>query len=84
MLLTNIHEAKTTFSKLVERVMLGEEIIIGKAGKPVAKLISYQEAAPPKRKPGAWKGKVWISPDFDKPDKKLEDLFYHGPLEPSA
>ena len=84
MSLTNIHEAKTTFSKLVERVILGEEIIIGKAGKPVAKLISYKAAAPPKRKPGAWKGKVWISPNFDKPDKELEDLFYHGPIEPSA
>jgi prevent-host-death family protein len=65
MRITNIHEAKTHFSKLVERAAAGEEIIIGKAGKPVAKLISYEEARSPKRKPGSWKGKVWISPDFD-------------------
>lgn len=61
---TNIHEAKTHLSRLVERAAAGEEIIIGKAGKPVAKLVAYQEPKP-KRKPGAWKGKVWISPDFD-------------------
>lgn len=65
MRITNIHEAKTQFSKLVDRVAAGEEIIIGKAGKPVARLIPYKEPAPAKRKPGAWKGKVWISRDFD-------------------
>jgi hypothetical protein len=37
-----------------------------------------------KRKPGAWKGKIWISPDFDKVDKEIEALFYEEPLEPSA
>jgi prevent-host-death family protein len=72
----NIHEAKTNFSRLVERVIAGEEIIIGKAGKPVAKLIPYEQPAPPKRKPGAWKGKVWISPDFDEADKEIEAMFY--------
>ena len=45
---------------------MGEEISIGKAGKPVARLVAYQEANAPKRKPGAWKGKVRITPDFDK------------------
>jgi hypothetical protein len=38
----------------------------------------------PKRKPGAWKGKVWISPDFDKPDPELEALFYDSPIEPDG
>ena len=71
----NIHEAKTNFSRLLERVAAGEEIIIGKAGKPVARLVPY-ERPQPKRKPGAWKGKVWISPDFDKADKEIEALFY--------
>jgi prevent-host-death family protein len=66
MQVTNIHEAKTHFSKLVERAAAGEEIIIGKAGKPVARLVPYKAPRPlPKRKPGAWKGKVWMSPDFD-------------------
>ena len=80
--ITNIHQAKTHFSKLVERAAAGEEIIIGKAGKPVARLVRYQDPAPPKRKPGAWKGKIWISPDFDKVDEEIEALFYDGPIEP--
>jgi prevent-host-death family protein len=71
----NIHEAKTHFSRLVERVAAGEEIIIGKAGKPVAKLVPYNAPQPPKRKPGSWKGKLWISPDFDKVDKEIEAMF---------
>ena len=73
----NIHEAKTHFSKLIERVSAGEEIVIGKAGKPVAKLVPYVENSQP-RKPGAWKGKVWLAPDWDSPEtnKEIEDLFY--------
>ena len=81
---TNIHDAKTHLSKLVERVAAGEEIIIGRAGKPVARLIPYKEPKTAKRTPGAWKGKVWISPDFDRPAKEIEALFYEGPLEPPA
>jgi prevent-host-death family protein len=74
---TNIHDAKTHFSRLVERAAAGEEIIIGKAGKPLARLVPYVEAkAPPKRKPGGWEGKVWISPDFDAVDPEIEKMFY--------
>jgi prevent-host-death family protein len=62
--MTNIHEAKTHFSRLVERAAAGEEIIIGKAGKPIARLVPYKEA-PPQRKPGSMKGKIRIAPDFD-------------------
>ena len=83
MAVTNIHEAKTHFSKLIERVGEGEEIIIAKAGKPVAKLVPYKEAQPPKRKPGAWKGKVSMSPDFDKLDAEIEALFYESSIEPA-
>ena len=69
--MTNIHEAKTHFSKLVERAAAGEEIIIGKAGKPVARLVPYQET-PPKRVPGSMKGKIRLAPDFDElPDDVL-------------
>jgi prevent-host-death family protein len=74
-MVVNIHDAKTHFSKLVDRAAAGEEIIIGKAGKPVAKLVRYVEKPAP-RKPGAWEGKIWISPDFDEPDPELEALFY--------
>ena len=62
--MTNIHEAKTHFSKLVERAAAGEEIVIGKAGKPVARLVPYKEASP-RRKPGSMKGKIRIARDFD-------------------
>ncbi len=63
-MLVNIHEAKTHFSRLVERVSRGEEIVIGKAGRPVAKLVPYAKTSGP-RSPGAWKGRVTIAPDFD-------------------
>jgi prevent-host-death family protein len=63
-MLVNIHEAKTHLSRLVERASQGEEIVIGKAGKPVAKLVPYREARAP-RKPGGWEGRVWLAPDFD-------------------
>jgi prevent-host-death family protein len=77
---TNIHEAKTHFSKLVERVAAGEEIVIGRAGKPVARLVPYEEAAKPVRKPGAWRGKVKIKPGFDAVDKEIEAMF-NGELD---
>ena len=64
--IVNIHQAKTNFSKLVDAVMNGEEIIIAKAGKPAAKLVPIT-ALKPKRKPGALKGKIKISKDFNAP-----------------
>ena len=65
MQVTNIHEAKTHLSRLIDRVEAGEEIIIARAGKPVVRMVAYKEATPPKRTPGAWKGKVRMSRDFD-------------------
>ena len=62
----NIHEAKTHFSKLINRVMGGEEIIIAKAGKPVARLTSISENSTT-RSPGSAKGKITISEDFNDP-----------------
>ncbi len=63
-MIKNIHEAKTQFSKLVGQAVKGEEVIIAKAGKPVAKLIAYTEPTK-KRSPGGWEGKVWMGDDFD-------------------
>lgn len=63
----NIHEAKTHLSRLLEQVRLGEEIIISKAGKPVAKLVPFNKSKEPVRKLGLMKGKIWISDDFDAP-----------------
>jgi prevent-host-death family protein len=63
----NIHEAKTHFSKLLKRVMSGEEIVIAKAGKPVARLLPIEIDDVSPRVPGIDKGKVIIHPDFDDP-----------------
>jgi prevent-host-death family protein len=64
MTIVNIHEAKTNFSRLVERAEHGEEILIGRAGRPVARLVPYQESHAP-RTPGGWEGRVTMAPDFD-------------------
>lgn len=73
----NIHEAKTNLSKLIEKTLSGEEIIIAKAGKPVAKLTGYKQALKP-RKAGLLKGKIWVSDDFDDEDEEINKLFYEG------
>lgn len=77
----NIHEAKTHLSRIVKEVAGGEEYVIGKAGKPVAKIVPYSTAAP-RRTPGALKGKIWISPDFDEEIPEMTDAFGGGRLEP--
>lgn len=66
MRVTNITKAKATLSKLVERVSQGEEIIITRAGKPVAKLVPYDESKEPRDlDQGIWEGQVWMAEDFD-------------------
>ena len=70
----NVHQAKTNFSHLLERVRRGEEIVIAKAGKPVAKLIAYQDAGAPRRG-GQWHGRVKIASDFDELPAELTDAF---------
>ena len=62
----NIHEAKTHLSKLLRRVMNGEEIIIAKAGEPIA-VLSPVRKTPERRLPGNDAGQVVIHPDFDDP-----------------
>jgi prevent-host-death family protein len=62
----NIHEAKTHFSKLLERVLNGEEVIIAKAGKPVARILPMVTNVS-LRVPGVDKGKITIMPNFDDP-----------------
>jgi len=71
---TNISEAKAQLSALVERVMNGEEIVIGKAGKPVAKLVRY-ERSEERRTPGALRGKITIADDFDELPEDIAEAF---------
>jgi prevent-host-death family protein len=72
----NIHEAKTHLSRLLERVAVGEEVVIAKAGKPVAKLVPIKSSRP-KFKFGSAKGEFAVPDDFNEPlPKEIEDLFW--------
>lgn len=70
----NIHEAKTNFSRLVERAEAGEEILIARAGRPVARLVPLA-ARTQVRYPGLWRGRVKIAPDFDVTEDAMLDAF---------
>jgi prevent-host-death family protein len=70
----NIHDAKTHLSRLIEQVEAGQEIVIARAGRPVARLVPYRARSEP-RKPGAWKGRVRLAPDFDATDAGSLDDF---------
>ena len=72
----NLSEARSDLSKLVDRAAAGEEIVIAKAGKPMARLVPV-EKPPFRRQLGGWEGKVWIADDFDDPlPDDLLGLFY--------
>lgn len=62
----NVHEAKTHLSRLLEQVRQGEEVVIAKAGKPVARLVPVVEK-PKRRRPGSARGQIKIAEDFDGP-----------------
>ncbi len=78
----NIHEAKTHLSQLLEEVLQGKEVIIAKAGKPIARLSAYEAAKPPLREPGGLEGKIWMAPDFDECDAEIERLFNESEIFP--
>ncbi len=71
----NVYDAKTHLSKLLDRVMGGEEIVIGKFGKPVVRLIPY-EKLPARREPGTGTKYIVVSPDVDAPlpDEIIEEF----------
>jgi prevent-host-death family protein len=72
----NVHKAKTHLSKLLEKVALGEEVVIAKAGKPVAKLVPM-DSHPKNRVLGSAKGEFTVPDDFNDPlPKEIEDLFW--------
>jgi prevent-host-death family protein len=74
----NVHEAKTHLSRLLADVQRGREVVITRAGKPVAKLVPYVEARSG-RTPGGWEGRAWIAPDFDELPDDILDAFYGEP-----
>jgi prevent-host-death family protein len=71
--------ARTDLSRLVDEVAAGEEIVIAKAGKPLARLVPFTSGGEPgshrePRSPGLMKGKLWIAEDFDEPSSGLPTL----------
>ncbi|GBE64147.1 hypothetical protein MFM001_06090 [Mycobacterium sp. MFM001] len=60
----NVYDAKTNFSRLLARAEAGDEIVISRHGRPVARLVPYRPDRV-ERKPGLLKGKIKIAPDFD-------------------
>jgi prevent-host-death family protein len=71
----NIYEAKTHLSRLLDRAAAGEEIIIARAGRPVARLVALAEPSAPRRVPGGWRGQVSIAGDFDELPAEVKAAF---------
>jgi len=69
--IVNIHDAKTHLSRLVERVEGGEEVVIARAGRPVARLVPVERRTKP-RVLGSLRGRVWLAPDWDSPEVNAE------------
>jgi len=72
MIIVGMHEAKTNFSKLVKRAEAGEEVVVSRAGEPVAKIVAYS-APQVARKPGLLKGHIKILPGFDEIPAEFEE-----------
>jgi prevent-host-death family protein len=80
MAMVNIHEAKTHLSRLLERVAAGEEIIIAKANRPIARLIPVDQPVK-NRQPGTGAGEIWMADDFNEPlPDELLDSFHKDSL----
>ena len=81
MVVRNISEAKAELSALIEAVQNGSEVIIAKAGKPVARLVAFHGLSRP-RTPGSMAGEIWIAPDFDALPDDMEEAL--GMKEPRS
>ena len=80
----NIHEAKTHLSRFVEQAANGEEIIIAKAGKPMARLVPLR-SAPSHRSLGMFKGQLNVPDNFDAPlSDEVVELFENSSIEPPS
>jgi len=91
-MIVNIHAAKTNLSKLIARAETGEEVIIARAGRPVARLSAFREIAATgmEERPGplpSWigslRGQIKFAPGWDEPDEELIRLMEDGPIFPS-
>ena len=71
----NVYEAKTHLSQLLDRAAAGEEIVIARAGRPIARLVALADPRSRPRVPGGWRGKVSMSADFDELPAEIEAAF---------
>lgn len=83
MRMVNMHEAKTKLSSLVEEALAGEDVIIARAGTPLVKLVPVRRDTRP-RKPGRFKGKIHMTPDFDQTPEEIIAAFEGNSSETSA
>lgn len=80
----NIHEAKTTLSRLIEAAERGENVVISRAGKPAVALVPVTKADKPKRQFGFLKGQIQFSPDYDQADAEIERDFAGSRIFPDG
>ena len=83
MIQVNIHEAKTRLSELLERVQNGEEVIIAKAGKPIARLAQLEQITK-KRQPGRLAGRLQMNGDFAAADAEIQKMFDDSRIFPDG
>lgn len=72
--IVNMHQAKTSLSRLVQRALAGEEVVIARNGEPLVRLVPLMKKREP-RIPGRGKGQIWMSPDFEFTDEEITELF---------
>lgn len=68
----NVADAKAHFSELIQRAMMGEEVIIARDNKPVLRLVPLQSPRQP-REPGSARGQIWMAPDFDETPEDFKE-----------
>ncbi|MEE8602184.1 type II toxin-antitoxin system Phd/YefM family antitoxin [Euzebya tangerina] len=81
-MIVNMHDAKSSLSRLIRKVEDGEEVLIGRNGKPVARLVPY--VARPGRRPGRLAGKITVEPDFDQTPPEVIRAFQGSASNDSA
>ncbi|MCP4040975.1 MAG: type II toxin-antitoxin system prevent-host-death family antitoxin [Gammaproteobacteria bacterium] len=82
MFITNISDAKANLSRLIREVQNGKDVIIGKAGRPIATISAYKADLSPRKLGGSWEGKVRISEDFNDTPEALMEAFYNSAINP--
>jgi len=79
----NVHYAKTHLSRLLQRVEAGEEIVLARAGKPIARIVPIDQPRA-ERTAGRWRGQIRVADDFDSPlDDDQLAAWESGAIEPS-